>query len=142
MGSTVERSLALTVQKAAYEVTARPATLVMQPGDQRLVMLDVKGLFGWTGPVTLTVDATTVPAETTVGFLAGGVLSNQMTVTPPQNATLQIAATTTPSWRGRLRLARDGGKRRPATGGRGEAEQQRLPDPLPMILSGWTKPVH
>jgi hypothetical protein len=90
---TVERTLSLSVQKAAFAVTASPAPFIMQPAQMRLMRLDVQGLAGWTGPVTLTLDAATVPAEAAIGFATGGGVAGQVVVAAPGQATLRVAAT-------------------------------------------------
>jgi hypothetical protein len=132
-----DRSLVLTVQKPSFTISATPALLSLQPGETRTVKLNVAGQFGWSGPVTLTVDANTTPDEATVAFLAGGGFASQVTVTPPQDVTLQVATTTLlPRQTYTLRvLAESGGQRQ-------IVEIQINTDAhaiyMPVILSVWT----
>jgi hypothetical protein len=66
----------------------------VQPGQTKQTTLSVDGIAGWTGPVTLTVDATTVPPEAEIGFVVGGSVIGQATVTASGQATLRVTTTT------------------------------------------------
>jgi hypothetical protein len=91
---SIERAIAITVQKAAFTVSASPASVWVQPGQTKQTTLSVDGIAGWTGPVTLTVDATTVPPEAEIGFVVGGSVIGQATVTASGQATLRVTTTT------------------------------------------------
>jgi len=89
----VEQPLTLIVDKAAFTLTASETGLSFLPGGQATVLLDVTGQAGWTGPVTLSVAAADVPPGASVGFLSAGSLVDQIVVTAPGQATLQVTMT-------------------------------------------------
>jgi hypothetical protein len=83
------------------------------------------------------MDAATTPAEATVGFLVGGVLTGETTVTPPQTVALQI--TTTPHLARQVYILHVIA----ASGGQQQVIEVRLNTnsyqiSLPMIMSGYT----
>lgn len=109
--------VALTVLKPSFSLAAEKPRSQVRVGGLAAVALDVDAQDGWTAPVTLTIDAQSVPAQAFVGFLgqpgwtgwgtSGGtaIVPVELVVTPPGRAFLAMATTAnTPAGLYRIRV--------------------------------------
>jgi hypothetical protein len=87
-----EYDLALTVEivEPAFDLMALPYRSWILLGDTAVYILEVSALYGWTDPVTLTLDM--LPPHTTGGFAAtpDGAPQAEISVTPPQTVYLIV----------------------------------------------------
>jgi len=93
-------SLTLQVLEPGFEVAAATPRVRVEAGQVAVFPLDISAENGWSAPMTLTLDAQTIPARTLVGFLEqspaafGGeaeqTVQVQAIVTPPARVFLAV----------------------------------------------------
>ncbi|MFQ5341349.1 MAG: DUF4397 domain-containing protein [Anaerolineae bacterium] len=101
----VNLSLPLIISEPDFDIQTAEPRLRVLAGETAVFVLDVAAQHGWSEPVTLTVDAQSVPPQTTVGFLetppspgGRGVqqgMQDRLVVTPPARA--YVAVVTAPN---------------------------------------------
>ncbi len=135
----VSHPIVLTVEKAAFTVETVPARVIMRQGEERTVRLRAIGQAGWTGAVTLTLDAATVPAGMTIGFVVDDATRDSIVLEMGQEALLRIGvAPDAAGGLSRVRLvAESGGLLQDVMVGVQVGGSQVY---WPTIMSGWRPP--